>query len=82
MFESIQISPISIALPLPSSHLVQCDLEEYKLSVVENMNKETKDIKSDGSPKFGRLLIVLFLAVLFLGFLTWLMETQFSDFGW
>lgn len=46
------------------------------------MNKETKDVKSDDSPKFGRLLIVLFLVVLFLGFLTWLMETQFSDFGW
>ena len=48
----------------------------------KNMNKEMKDVKSDDSPKFGRLLIILFLTVLFLGFLTWLMETQFSDFGW
>ncbi len=36
----------------------------------------------DDNPKFGRLLVVLFIAVLFVGFLTWLMETRFPDFGW
>ena len=46
------------------------------------MNNETEKVESDDNPKFGRLLIVLFVVVLFLGFLTWLMETQFSDFGW
>ena len=45
------------------------------------MTKKPKEVAGD-SPKFGRLLIILFLVVLFLGFLTWLMETHFSDFGW
>lgn len=36
--------------------------------------------KDDGTPKFGRLLIVLILAVLFCGALTWAMGTLFPDF--
>jgi hypothetical protein len=44
-------------------------------------NEKTKqDAQNDGSPKFGRLLIVLFLAVIFVGVLTWIMETYFPDF--
>jgi hypothetical protein len=35
----------------------------------------------DGNPKFGRLLIVLFLAVVFVAVLTWVMETYFPNFG-
>jgi hypothetical protein len=34
----------------------------------------------DGTPKFGRLLIVLILSVLFCVFLTWLMGEVFPDF--
>jgi hypothetical protein len=34
-----------------------------------------------GNPKFGRLLLVLFAAVIFVGILTWIMETYFPDFG-
>ena len=34
----------------------------------------------DGSPKFGRLLIVLILAVLVCVGLTWLMGTVFPNF--
>jgi hypothetical protein len=34
----------------------------------------------DGNPKFGRLLIVLILAVLFCGVLTWVMGAIFPDF--
>lgn len=33
-----------------------------------------------GNPKFGRLLIVLLLAVLFCGLLTWVMSSYFPDF--
>ena len=36
--------------------------------------------KDDGAPKFGRLLIVLMLAVLFCAALTWMMATFFPDF--
>jgi hypothetical protein len=32
----------------------------------------------DGTPKFGRLLIVLVLVVVFIGFLTWASEAWFS----
>ncbi|MFS2004349.1 hypothetical protein ACEN9F_12060 [Duganella sp. CT11-25] len=41
------------------------------------MNDPKED---DGSPKFGRLLIVLILAVLFCAGLTWLMGTVFPHF--
>ena len=41
------------------------------------MNESGND---DGSPKFGRLLVVLVLAVLLCGALTWLMATVFPDF--
>jgi hypothetical protein len=47
-------------------------------------NEEKKSTGSqphdDGNPKFGRLLIVLFLAVIFVGILTWIMQTYFPDF--
>lgn len=39
------------------------------------------DQEDDGSPKFGRLLIVLILAVLFCAGLTWLMGVVFPNFG-
>jgi heme/copper-type cytochrome/quinol oxidase subunit 4 len=35
----------------------------------------------DDVPKFGRLLFVLFLVVVFVAVLTWVMETYFPDFG-
>ena len=35
---------------------------------------------NDGNPKFGRLLIVLILAVLFCVALTWVMGEVFPDF--
>ncbi|SDA45172.1 MULTISPECIES: hypothetical protein [unclassified Janthinobacterium] len=38
---------------------------------------ETQD---DGIPKFGKLLIALFLAVVFCGALTWIMGTYFPNF--
>jgi hypothetical protein len=50
---------------------------EYNDMADEQGKPETQD---DGSPKFGRLLIVLFLAVIFVGLLTWIMETYFPDF--
>lgn len=34
----------------------------------------------DGNPKFGRLLIVLFVAVLICAALTWVMGVLFPDF--
>lgn len=34
----------------------------------------------DGDPRFGRLLLVLLLAVLFCAALTWVMGTFFPDF--
>lgn len=43
------------------------------------MSNDTK--KNDGSPKFGRLLIVLALAVAFCGVLTWVMGSLFPNFG-
>jgi hypothetical protein len=36
--------------------------------------------EDDGSPKFGRLLIVLILAVLFCAGLTWVMARFFPNF--
>ncbi len=42
------------------------------------MTHDTK--KDDGSPKFGRLLIVLVTAVAFCGLLTYVMATMFPDF--
>ena len=36
--------------------------------------------KDKGSPKFGRLLIVCLLAVVFCGLLTWVMGAYFPDF--
>ena len=47
--------------------------------VVGKMSNDTK--KDDGSPKFGRLLIVLLAAVAFCGLLTWVMGSLFPDFG-
>lgn len=34
----------------------------------------------DGNPKFGRLLVVLLMAVLFCIMLTWVMGQYFPDF--
>lgn len=42
--------------------------------------KNHSNAPDDGNPKFGRLLIVLFLAVIFVGILTWIMQTYFPDF--
>ena len=41
------------------------------------MNDTKKD---DGSPKFGRLLLVLLAAVAFCAVLTWVMGTFFPNF--
>lgn len=40
-------------------------------------NTEQED---DGNPKFGRLLVVLFLAVIFCAVLTWIMGAFFPNF--
>ena len=42
------------------------------------MSNDTK--KDDGSPKFGKLLLVLVAAVVFCGVLTWVMGTYFPNF--
>ncbi|MBC7859106.1 MAG: hypothetical protein H7Z39_10085 [Burkholderiaceae bacterium] len=41
---------------------------------------EQRDEDDGGNPKFGRLLIVLLLVVLFCALLTWVMGTYFPDF--
>ncbi|MES2741904.1 MAG: hypothetical protein V4754_13270 [Pseudomonadota bacterium] len=38
------------------------------------------DRADDGNPKFGKLLIVLLIAVLFCAALTWVMGVYFPDF--
>lgn len=38
------------------------------------------DRADDGNPKFGKLLIVLFIAVIFCVALTWIMGVYFPDF--
>ena len=43
------------------------------------MTKKTEQ-EDDGNPKFGRLLIILFMAVLFCAALTWVMGAFFPDF--
>jgi flagellar biogenesis protein FliO len=46
------------------------------------MNQPTeKKFPEQDNPKFGKLLIVLLIAVLFVVFLTWLMENYFPNFG-
>ena len=46
------------------------------------MTNELKEVEQDDdSPKFGRLLIVLFIAVMLIMCLTWVMETYFPNFG-
>ncbi|MES2127627.1 MAG: hypothetical protein V4463_10170 [Pseudomonadota bacterium] len=42
------------------------------------MTNDTK--KDEGSPKFGRLLLVCLAAVIFCALLTWVMGTYFPDF--
>jgi hypothetical protein len=42
--------------------------------------KNIPQSKENDNPKFGRLLIVLLLVVIFVGILTWVMETYFPDF--
>lgn len=46
--------------------------------MVKSVNKNAK--ADDGTPKFGRLLIVLILCVLFCVFMTWLMAEVFPNF--
>ena len=38
------------------------------------------ETQNDGIPKFGKRHIVLFLAVVFCGALTWIMGTYFPNF--
>ena len=45
----------------------------------EDMTRKTRQ-EDDGNPKFGRLLIILFIAVLFCAALTWVMGAFFPDF--
>lgn len=68
-----------MGIDFPCYNAVQ---KKFQLNVKKRMNKKTKDGESGDNPKFGRLIIILFFVVLFLGFLTWLMETQFADFGY
>lgn len=42
------------------------------------MTNDSKE--NDGSPKFGRLLVVLVGAVVFCAVLTWVMGTYFPNF--
>jgi hypothetical protein len=49
-----------------------------QISLVKNMTHDTK--KDEGSPKFGRLLIVLAAAVAFCGLLTYVMGTLYPGF--
>jgi hypothetical protein len=39
----------------------------------------SRERKTPGGPYFGRLLIVLFIAVAFCGFMTWLLTTLMMD---
>src|SRR5471030_3332723 len=65
---------------------VGCRAMEYTMapqSLQEaDMSKEIKTVKKadDGTPKFGRLLVVLVLCVLFCVFMTWMMAEVFPDF--
>ena len=45
----------------------------------DDMTHKTQQ-DDDGNPKFGRLLIILFIAVLFCAALTWVMGAFFPDF--
>lgn len=47
---------------------------------VEVTDDDDDDDDNDGQPKFGRLLIFLFLAVVFCAVLTWVMGRYFPDF--
>ena len=40
----------------------------------------TQNTDDDGNPKFGRLLIILLIAVIFCAALTWVMGAFFPDF--
>jgi hypothetical protein len=46
----------------------------------KDTDKAARAGADDGSPKFGRLLLVLLGAVVFCVLLTWLMGTFFPDF--
>lgn len=48
-----------------------------KVAMPEQYETPTTD---DGNPKFGRLLAILFVAVVFCGVLTWVMGAYFPDF--
>ena len=46
----------------------------------ESFMSNDQKTQDDGIPKFGKLLIALFLAVVFCGALTWVMGTYFPNF--
>lgn len=53
---------------------------EYTTTMPILQGSEMPQKEDDGSPKFGRLLIVLIFAVLVCAGLTWLMATVFPNF--
>ncbi len=44
------------------------------------MSNKSNKSDDNGEPKFGRLLVILLLSVVFCGLLTWLMGSYFPDF--
>ncbi|HAT29579.1 MAG TPA: hypothetical protein DCW29_01615 [Janthinobacterium sp.] len=46
----------------------------------EDMTQNSDKEDDDGNPKFGRLLIILIIAVIFCAGLTWLMGAVFPNF--
>lgn len=60
-------------------YLYAADQWHYTDAMMKKQKSLTND--DDGNPKFGRLLIVLLLVVVFMGVLTWFMEVFFPDFG-
>lgn len=53
---------------------------EYTTPVPILQGTDMPQKEDDGSPKFGRLLVVLIFAVLVCAGLTWLMATVFPNF--
>jgi hypothetical protein len=53
---------------------------EYTTSMLTLQGTEMPHKEDDGTPKFGRLLIVLIFAVMACAGLTWLMATVFPNF--
>lgn len=46
----------------------------------QNTPEHERDLQPDGQPKFGKLLLVLIVAVLFCVALTWVMGEYFPNF--